>query len=225
MCWHFWKCKQMLWLWISTGWGLKPIHPVKSHCTKAFKSYTIQQDETAELFFWLCSAPSDLFNLCTRLQPLPPNFSTFIYLSFHILSQNDAPWEKREERLQHREQVTKNSNYVLQWSTTNETGAGVALKPQDTMIHTVQHKEKMTYSCTMSEPQTQRHIWIYILYNITMVHASCNLSYSLTEVYINIMRQWNVLEKCLDRKCSPSQTAQTFICMWKQENRQMSWHI
>lgn len=48
----------------------------------------------------------------------------------------------REESLQHREQVTKNSNYVLQWSKTDETGAGVAVNPQDTMIHTVQHKGK-----------------------------------------------------------------------------------
>ena len=150
MRWHFWKCKQMLWLWISTGWGLKSIHPLKSHCTKAFKSYTIQRDETAELFFfWFSLVSSDLYDLCTHLSPQPPKFYTFINLSFHILSQNGAPRKKKEGSLQRREQVTKNSNYVLQWSKTDETGAAVALKPQDTPIHTVQHIEEMTetHSC------------------------------------------------------------------------------
>lgn len=184
MCWHFWKCKQMLRLWISTGWGLKSIHPLKSHCTKAFKSYTIQRDETAELFFfWFCWSllTSLTFAPVSHLYRQPSCRYTFIYLSFPILSQNDAPRQKKEESLQHREQVTKNSNYVLQWSTSDETRAGVALKPQDTMIHIVQHKErndKRTLMCTQTEPQTQRNIWIQILYNPAMLHASCSFSNS-----------------------------------------------
>ena len=111
MFWHFWKCKQMLWLWIATGWGLKSIHPLKSHCTKAFKSYSIRQDESAELFFFfcVCSVSSDLFDLCTRVSPRPPAFLllyTFIYLSFHILSQNDAPREKKARSTESKSQRT-----------------------------------------------------------------------------------------------------------------------
>ena len=178
MRWHFWKCKQMLWLWISTGWGLKPIHPLKSHCTKAFKFYTIQGDKTAQLFFfWFPLVSSDLYDLCTSLLPQPPIFYTYINLSFHILSQSGFPWKKKEGNLQHRRQVTKNSNYVLQWSKTDETGAAVALKPQDTPIHTVQHIEKMTetHFCARS----QRHIRIQT--TVTIAHASCSFSCSVIE--------------------------------------------
>lgn len=62
--------------------------------------------------------------------------------------------------LQHREQVTKNSNYVLQWSTTDGIGAGVALKLQDTVIHTVQASKTNGRAtlCTQSGPQRHRHM-------------------------------------------------------------------
>lgn len=126
MCWHFCKCKQMFWLWVSTGWGLKAIHPLKLHCTKAFRPYSIQQDETRNS----SSAWSHLTSL---------TFVLVFYLSFHILSPKDAPWERKEESLQHTKRVTKNSNYVLQWSTTDETGAGGALKPPNATVHTAEH--------------------------------------------------------------------------------------
>lgn len=66
----------------------------------------------------------------------------------------------RDGSLQHREQVTKNSNYVLQWSTTDEIGAGVAVKLQDTVIHTVQASQKNGRATlyTQSGPQRRRHI-------------------------------------------------------------------
>lgn len=178
MRWHFWKCKQMLWLWISTGWGLKPIHPLKSHCTKAFKSYTIQGDKTAELlFYWFSLVSSDLNDLCTRLSPQPHIFYTYINLSFHILSQSGFPWKKKEWSLQHRRQVTKNSNYVLQWSKTDETRAAVALKPQDTTIHTVQHIGEMTET-HLRDTKTNMNTYIH---TVTLTHVSCSFSCSVIE--------------------------------------------
>lgn len=155
----------MLWLWNSTGWGLKSIHPLKSHCTKAFKSYSITAGRDS-------AAPLMPLRLLWPLQPLHSSRTSTvsppvavrhpsIYPSFHILSLDDAPWEEREESLQHREQVTKNGNYVLQWSTTDETGAGVALKPQDTEIHTVRHKEKWqehTRVRTVRATNTKEHM-------------------------------------------------------------------
>ncbi len=170
MCWHFWKCKQTLWLWISTGWGLKSIHPLKSHCTKALKSYNIQRDETAELFFFFffssCSVSSDLSDLLhlslTSTVSLPSCCYKFIYrlTSSHRVMLHEG---RKEKSLQ---QVTKNSNYVLQWSTTDETGAGVALKPQDTMIHSIQQREKNDRGALMcTQLQTQRHIWMHMVRN------------------------------------------------------------
>lgn len=124
MCWHFWKCKQMLWLWISTGWGLKSIHPLKSHCTKAFKSYTIQRDETAELvFFCFCLVSSDLSNLCTRLSPLPPAF-LLLYIHLSIVSHPLTEWcsmreERRKpaaQRASHKEQQLRASVVHNRWN-------------------------------------------------------------------------------------------------------------
>lgn len=159
MCWHFWNCKQTRWLWISRGWGLKSIHPLKSHCTKEFKSYTIQNDKTATLFFHRFIS-SDLFNLCTCLSPLPPNFYTIISLLFHILSQNDATHEKQGKK---RKPAVSKSQRTATMCFSGPHLIKVELLqlwgPQDTIRNTVQHKED-TFMCTQWEPQTQKHMWI-----------------------------------------------------------------
>lgn len=160
MCWHFWKCKQMLWLWISTGWGLKSIHPLKSHRTKALKSYTIQRDETAELFFfWFCSVSSDLFNLCTRLSPLPSALlSLHIHLSIvsHPLTERRSAREETRkpaaQRASHKEQQLCASVVHNRWN--RSWCSSEAPRYHDTYCTTQRKNDRDTVMCTQSEAQT-----------------------------------------------------------------------
>lgn len=111
---------------------------------------------------------------------------------------------KRTKPTTQREQVTKNSNYVLQWSTTDETGAGGALRPQDTTIRTVQPEEKKndrdTLMCRQSEPGTQRDMWTCIL-------CTHYFTYTLTQTgYVKA-------SKCTGVFTSKTRAAPATVCL------------
>lgn len=110
---------------------------------------------------------------------------------------------KRTKPTTQREQVTKNSNYVLQWSTTDETGARGALRPQDTTIRTVQPEEKNDRDTLMrrqSEPGTQRDIWICIL---------CTHSYTYTLTQTGYLKA----SKCTGVFTSKTREAPATVCL------------
>lgn len=168
MCWHFWKCKQMLRLWISTSKGLKSIHSLKSRCTKAFKSYGIsarQKQNSPSFCFKLGSLLTYLtFALNSHLYCQTSCRYTFIYVSSHILSQNDAPWEKREEKaLQHREASHKEQQLCAsvvhnRWN--RSRCSSEAPRYHDTYC-TTQKGKKMTETHSCAHSQNHKHRGTY----------------------------------------------------------------
>lgn len=96
---------------------------------------------------------SDLFDLSTRASPLPPEF-----LCSHppTVSYPLTGWcltRDKEGSLQRTEQVTKKSNYVLQWSKTDETGAAEAPRYPDAYCTTQGRDDR--HSC--ANRPTHRH--------------------------------------------------------------------
>lgn len=137
------------------GRGLTPpVYPLESRRAKSIKTQTRSagDDEGRARLFPFRSLSADLLDL-------------FCYLYLPAPSRNDVPRENRACNTVGGGGATRNSNYVLQWSTTDETGAGGAPRPQDTSVRTVQpegRKKKSDRDTLMRrqlEPGTQRHIW------------------------------------------------------------------
>ena len=197
----------MLWLWISTGWGLKSIHPLKSHCTKAFKSYSITAGRDS-------AAPLMSLRLLWPLQPLhssrtstisPPctvAVRSSIYLS--IVSHSLTGWcsvrgERRKpaaQRASHKERQLFASVVHDRWN--RSWCSSEAPRYWDTYC-TTQRKMTGTHSCAHS--QSHKHKGTYGL---------CTSRWWFKQA-----EALPVVEKCRNGKCSSSQTAQTFICVSK----------
>ena len=179
MCWHFWKCKQMLWLWISTRWGLKSIHPLKSHCTKAFKSFAIQRGrrDSRTLLPLILLGPfltSLTFALVPHLyrQPSCRSLYIFIYLSIvsHPLAGRLSVREERRkpaaQRASHKEQQLCASVVHDRWN--RSWCSSEAPRYQATYCTTQRKKwQRHTHVRTIRTTNTKAHMDTYMLYCTT----------------------------------------------------------